>query len=156
MLTVLAGLLLQFDQVPLATAQGLVELQTSKIPSKSGKGNFLPLERRLKATQNAYILGPGDSVLVELLDVPEYSGIFTIGPDGMLTVKSPMKVKALDNIPPFGSMRALSTNIADIHTKADGATIKKRRVGRGGSMNAPPGYFMSGSENRHVVLEPPA
>ena len=32
--------------------------------------------------QDAYILGPGDSVLVELLDVPEYSGVFTIGPDG--------------------------------------------------------------------------
>ena len=34
--------------------------------------------------QDAYILGPGDSVLVELLDVPEYSGVFTIGPDGSL------------------------------------------------------------------------
>lgn len=34
--------------------------------------------------QDAYILGPGDSVLVELLDVPEYSGVFTIGPDGTL------------------------------------------------------------------------
>ena len=85
-LTVLVGLLLQFDQVPQATAQGLVELQTSKIPSKSGEGNFLSLERRLKTAQNAYILGPGDSVLVELLDVPEYSGIFTIGPDGTLFV----------------------------------------------------------------------
>ena len=33
-------------------------------------------------TQGAYILGPGDAVVVELLDVPEYSGVFTIGPDG--------------------------------------------------------------------------
>ena len=34
--------------------------------------------------QAAYILGPGDAVVVELLDVPEYSGVFTIGPDGTL------------------------------------------------------------------------
>lgn len=34
--------------------------------------------------QEAYILGPGDAVVVELLDVPEYSGVFTIGPDGTL------------------------------------------------------------------------
>ena len=26
--------------------------------------------------QDAYILGPGDAVVVELLDVPEYSGVF--------------------------------------------------------------------------------
>merc|ERR1712185_607904 len=34
--------------------------------------------------QDAYILGPGDAVVVELLDVPEYSGVFSIGPDGTL------------------------------------------------------------------------
>ena len=34
--------------------------------------------------QDAYILGPGDAVVVELLDVPEYSGVFVIGPDGTL------------------------------------------------------------------------
>ena len=30
------------------------------------------------------VLGPGDSVVVELMDIPEYSGIFTIGPDGSI------------------------------------------------------------------------
>jgi polysaccharide export outer membrane protein len=34
--------------------------------------------------QDAYILGPGYAVVVELLDVPEYSGVFSIGPDGTL------------------------------------------------------------------------
>jgi polysaccharide export outer membrane protein len=34
--------------------------------------------------QDAYILGPGDAILVELLDIPEYSGIFTIGPAGTI------------------------------------------------------------------------
>ena len=33
---------------------------------------------------DSYMLGPGDAVQVELLDVPEYSGVFSIGPDGTL------------------------------------------------------------------------
>jgi len=32
----------------------------------------------------AYILGPGDSVQIEVLDLPELSGVFSIGPDGTL------------------------------------------------------------------------
>ena len=35
-------------------------------------------------TYNAYILGPGDSLQIELLDIPELSGVYTIGPDGTL------------------------------------------------------------------------
>ena len=33
---------------------------------------------------DAYILGPGDSLSIELLNLPELSGIFTIGPDGTI------------------------------------------------------------------------
>jgi polysaccharide export outer membrane protein len=33
---------------------------------------------------DAYILGPGDSLQVELLDIPELSGTFSIGPDGTM------------------------------------------------------------------------
>ena len=33
---------------------------------------------------DAYILGPGDSIQIELLDLPEFSGTRTIGPDGTL------------------------------------------------------------------------
>ena len=54
------------------------ETITNKHFQKSSTVRSLP-----KApTQNAYILGPGDAVVVELLDIPEYSGVFTIGPDG--------------------------------------------------------------------------
>ena len=35
-------------------------------------------------TYDAYILGPGDSLQVELLDIPELSGTFAIGPDGTM------------------------------------------------------------------------
>jgi polysaccharide export outer membrane protein len=37
-----------------------------------------------RVVYDTYILGPGDSLRVELLDIPELSGTFTIGPDGTL------------------------------------------------------------------------
>ena len=42
----------------------------------------LPLERRAQFNYDAYILGPGDGLQIELLDLPELSGRFSIGPDG--------------------------------------------------------------------------
>jgi polysaccharide export outer membrane protein len=38
--------------------------------------------QRSRVVYDAYILGPGDSLQVELLDIPELSGTFSIGPDG--------------------------------------------------------------------------
>ena len=42
----------------------------------------LPLEQRAKINYDAYILGPGDGLQIELLDLPELSGRFSIGPGG--------------------------------------------------------------------------
>jgi len=42
-----------------------------------------PLQRN-RVTYDAYILGPGDRLQVELLDLPELSGMFAIGPDGTM------------------------------------------------------------------------
>jgi polysaccharide export outer membrane protein len=42
-----------------------------------------PLQRA-RVTYDTYLLGPGDSLQIELENVPELSGIFTIGPDGTL------------------------------------------------------------------------
>ncbi len=44
----------------------------------------LPLEPLAQVTYDAYILGPGDSIQIEVLDLPELSGQFTIGPDGII------------------------------------------------------------------------
>jgi polysaccharide export outer membrane protein len=38
----------------------------------------------LRATYDAYLIGPGDALEVELQDIPEYSGVFSIGPDGTM------------------------------------------------------------------------
>jgi len=40
----------------------------------------------LRPSYDAYILGPGDSLEVELLNIPELSGRFSIGPDGTLVL----------------------------------------------------------------------
>lgn len=37
-----------------------------------------------RVVHDSYILGPGDALQVELLDLPELSGTFSIGPDGTL------------------------------------------------------------------------
>ena len=42
------------------------------------------LRKRSQVTNNAYILGPGDRVRIELLNLEELSGDFRIGPDGNL------------------------------------------------------------------------
>ena len=44
----------------------------------------LNVEQRLQVHLDTYILGPGDRLQIELLDLPELSGEFTIGPHGTL------------------------------------------------------------------------
>ncbi|KZR90602.1 polysaccharide biosynthesis/export family protein [Synechococcus sp. MIT S9508] len=41
-------------------------------------------ELHTRSPNGTYILGAGDSISIELLDIPEYSGRFTIGPDGTI------------------------------------------------------------------------
>ena len=51
------------------------------LPTKAPSTTAL---QRSRVVYDAYILGPGDSLQVELLDIPELSGTFTIGPDGTM------------------------------------------------------------------------
>ena len=81
--SVLAGLALCL-QAPLATAQGLLKVQTTETMVEKGQEQPLPLEQRAQVTYDSYILGPGDGLQIELLDLPELSGRFSIGPDGTL------------------------------------------------------------------------
>ena len=69
--------------VTLQTSQGVAQGKAIDPPKSNPKADQLIREAPV---QDAYILGPGDAVLIELLDIPEYSGIFNIGPDGTLYV----------------------------------------------------------------------
>ena len=51
-------------------------------PKTESSSVVLNSKRRLNVRYDAYILGPGDRLRIELLDLPELSGEFTIGPDG--------------------------------------------------------------------------
>ena len=44
----------------------------------------LQLKQRAQLNYGSYILGPGDGLQIELIDLPELSGYFSIGPDGTL------------------------------------------------------------------------
>ena len=69
---------LLLSSTPLLAEQA--ELQTDS----ESVSAVLNSERRLNVSYDTYILGPGDRLQIELLDLPVLSGEFTIGPDGTL------------------------------------------------------------------------
>ena len=71
-------------QAPLVAAQQIIDDQARGIVVKRDRLQALPMEKRANVTYDTYILGPGDGLKIELLDLPELSGTFSIGPDGTL------------------------------------------------------------------------
>ena len=68
----------------LAKANNVNYLGSDKSSIKAVATRTLSLEQRAKVSYDTYILGPGDSLEIQLLDLPELSGIFSIGLDGTL------------------------------------------------------------------------
>lgn len=58
-------------------------LQAAQRLPAAGRSTYGDLQRS-RVVYDAYILGPGDAVQVEVLDIPEISGIYSIGPDGTI------------------------------------------------------------------------
>ena len=99
--------------------------------------------------QDAYILGPGDAVMVELLDVPEYSGVFTIGPDGTLylprlrsLVVEGLTVEELR----YFLTQQFSTYVRDPQVFVSPAAYRPIRVYIGGEVARPGYYYLSGQQ----------
>ena len=65
-------------------AQNLIDGQRTATEVVKEESQTLQVERRAQINYDAYILGPGDGLQIELLDLPELSGSFSIGPDGTL------------------------------------------------------------------------
>ena len=61
---------------------------TIALPANSQTKNIKPtiinIEQRRQVRYDSYVLGPGDSLQIELIDIPELSGSYSIGPDGTL------------------------------------------------------------------------
>jgi len=99
--------------------------------------------------QAAYILGPGDAVVVELLDVPEYSGVFTIGPDGTLYLPRlrSLFVEGLtvEELRYFLTQQ-FSAYVRDPQVFVSPAAYRPIRVYIGGEVHRPGYYYLSGQQ----------
>ena len=60
-----------------------LEVMATPPPASAKRATVTPLQQ-VRVTYDTYLLGPGDSLQIELENVPELSGTFTIGPDGTL------------------------------------------------------------------------
>ena len=74
---------------PAAQASSSASPAASSTSSSSTKPKLSPLpaaksQARNRVVYDSYILGPGDSLQIELIEIPELSGNFSIGPDGVL------------------------------------------------------------------------
>ena len=130
-------------------------LQVSDLASKTTKLSPLlpagsePLTHTSKI-QSSYLLGPGDSVLIELLDIPEYSGVFTIGPDGSLYL--PRLRSLLAEGLTVQELRSLltkqfSTYVLDPQVYVSPAAYRPIRVYIGGEVQRPGYYYLSGQQD---------
>ena len=140
-----------FIQAPPATAetfsggkQGLESSgpQTTSKHALRGRGTD-------EVNANAYILGPGDVVKIELLDVPEYSGNFTIDPHGNLYIPR-LRSVVVEGLT-IEDLRYLLTNqfrayVNDPQVFVNISTYRPIRVYIGGEVRRPGYYYLSGKQ----------
>lgn len=120
------------------------------------RANITPLpsvksfNKSTSPVQDSYILGPGDAVLVELLDIPEYSGIFTIGPDGTIYLPRlrSLSVEGL-TVEELRSylVEQFSQFVRDPQVFVSPAAYRPIRVYIGGEVQRPGYYYLSGQQS---------
>jgi polysaccharide export outer membrane protein len=103
----------------------------------------------LRATYDAYILGPGDSLQIELLNIPELSGTFSIGPDGTLYLPR-LRALFVEGLT-VEELRYFLTEQFKAYVKNPQLYVKPVgyravRVYVGGEINRPGYYLLSGSQ----------
>ena len=129
----------------------LVQAQSTQSQTTNQAKENLTAARPLKTTtaQGAYILGPGDAVVVELLDVPEYSGVFTIGPAGTLYLPRlrSLYVEGL-TVEGLGYLltQEFSAYVRDPQVFVSPAAYRPIRVYIGGEVARPGYYYLSGTQ----------
>ena len=130
----------------------MVHAQQTQLREKSQHPYIVnaPLPRPTAPIQDAYILGPGDAVVVELLDVPEYSGIFTIGPDGTLYLPR-LRSISVEGLT-VEELRSLLTKqfseyVLDPQVFVNPAIYRPIRVYIGGEVSRPGYYYLSGQQS---------
>ena len=111
---------------------------------------ILPLEDRSSITNNTYILGPGDGLIIELLDLPELSGNFTIGPDGTLFLPRLRAIYVegltVEELRKF-LIEKFSTYVRDPQVFVQPVIYRPIRIYVGGEVKRPGYYTLGGSNN---------
>ena len=137
-------------QPPLAVAQNLVD--TGVVGQSQSQS--LPVNNQAKISYNTYILGPGDGLQIELLDLPELSGHFSIGPDGTLYLPrlralyvEGLTVKELRHL----LTQKFSTYVHDPQVYVRPVVYRPIRIYVGGEVMRPGYYTLSGETNLNLL-----
>ena len=69
---------------PVAKAEDIIGLQVNPTFVKPSQDPRLSFRQHNNSNYDSYIIGPGDRLEIELFDLPELSGNFSIGPDGII------------------------------------------------------------------------
>ena len=131
-----------------ARPQDLVEVQATIIAADQAQP--ISLQQRAQVNYDTYILGPGDGLEIELLDLPELSGKFSIGPDGTLYLP---RLRALyvegltvEELRTFLTQQ-FGTYVRDPQVYVRPVAYRPIRVYVGGEVKRP-GYYTLSAETR--------
>lgn len=148
-LSSLVGLALCMQTNP-ATAQRLINVQTPETLARQGQTQLIHSQRRNQVNNDTYILGPGDTLDIELVDLPELSGQFSIGPDGTLYLPRlrALHVEGLtvDELREFLTEK-FRTYVIDPQLYVRPIAYRPIRVYVGGEVKRPGYYTLFGSQN---------
>ena len=144
----LVGLLLLTLLVPQSEAFAQAASQKPKTTNQSN-AKTVNNTQALRGLYDAYILGPGDSLQIEFLSLPELSGNFSIGPDGTLYLPR-LRALYVEGLTVEELRYFLTQQFKqyirnpDIYVKPIG--YRPVRVYVGGEITRPGFYMLSGSQ----------
>jgi len=125
-------------------------LTTSSLQAAvAGTNSRKTLIQSSRAVSDSYILGPGDKLQIELLGIPDLSGIFSIGPDG--TVYLPrLRALYVEGLT-VEELRYFITDQFKTYVKQPQVYVRPVgyravRVYVGGEIGRPGYYMLSGSQ----------
>ena len=131
-------------------------LQAKPMPSGLSRSSYLTSEERSRISFDAYILGPGDDLDIELLDLPKLSGRFSIGPDGTIYLPR-LRAVYVEGLT-IEELRLLLTEqfrpyVRDPEVYVRPVRYRPIRVYVGGEVKRPGYYSLSGDQELQRLSE---